>query len=103
MLNLYHRIVYSLVTRYASTWSHSLRELLYHGKPEEVLKEYYHRQPSLSSLSVQTYCIIFKAFTLTKNWSEGQKLYDQIRINRKFKNDQRLKIARKIKINISLS
>ncbi|CAF4246031.1 unnamed protein product, partial [Rotaria sordida] len=36
-------------------WSHSLRELLYDGKPEEVLKQYHNRQPRLFDLSVQIY------------------------------------------------
>ncbi|CAF2953533.1 unnamed protein product [Rotaria sp. Silwood2] len=78
------------------TWSHSLRELLYHGKPEEVLKEYYNRQPPLFDLTVQIYCILFKAYTLTKNWSEGHQLYTQIQTNKKLNNDQRLQIASRL-------
>ncbi|CAF1246072.1 unnamed protein product [Rotaria sp. Silwood1] len=101
-----NRIInYTLLSRYLSStnnlinhneiriWSHSLRELLYHGKPEEVLKQYHNRQLSLCHLSVQIYCILFKAYTLTKNWSEGHQLYTQIRTNKKFFNDQRLQIA----------
>jgi hypothetical protein len=97
MLN---RIICSLVSRSAST-SHSLRELFYHGKPEEVLKQYNSQQPSLFSVPIQTYCIIFKAFILTKKWSEGHQLYTQIKANTKFSNDERLKIASKLRNNIS--
>jgi pentatricopeptide repeat protein len=79
------------------TWTHSLRELLHRGKPEEVIKQYRNRPSSLSDLSVQTYCIIFKAYTLTKNWSEGRQLYDQIQTDTKLTNDQRLKIASRFK------
>jgi len=78
------------------TWSHSLRELLYDGKPEEVLKLYDNRQLQVSDLSVQTYCILFKAYILTKKWSEGHQLHTQIRTNVKLYNDQRLKLASRL-------
>ncbi len=78
------------------TWSHSLRELLYDGKPEEVLQQYYNRQLQVSDLSVQTYCILFKAYILTKKWSEGHQLHTQIRMNTKLYNDQRLKLASRL-------
>ncbi|CAF0964283.1 unnamed protein product [Rotaria sordida] len=72
-------IDYTLSSRYLSStnnlinhdeihkWSHSLRELLYDGKPEEVLKQYHNRQLRLFDLSLQIYCILFKAYILTKN------------------------------------
>jgi hypothetical protein len=74
-------------------WSRSLRELYYHGKPEEVIKQYHNRPTSFSDLPVQTYCILFKAYTSMKNWSEGQQLHTQIKTNIQLYNDQRLKIA----------
>ncbi len=77
-------------------WSSSLRELYYHGKPEEVLKQYHNQRTSSSDLSVQTYCILFKAYTSTKNWSEGQQLHTQIKTNVKLYNDQRLKIVSRL-------
>jgi len=74
-------------------WSSSLRELYYHGKSEEVLKQYHNRLTSLSNLSVQTYSILFKAYTLTRNWSEGQQVHARIKTDVKLYQDQRLKIA----------
>lgn len=78
------------------TWSHSLRELLYQGKSEDVIKQYHHRQLQITNLSVQTYCILFKAYIQTKNWSEGHQLHTQIRTNTKLYNDQRLKLASRL-------
>ncbi len=77
-------------------WSSSLRKLYYDGKSEEVLKQYHNRLTSLSNLSVQTYSILFKAYTSTKNWSEGHQLYTRIKTNVKLYNDQRLKIVRSL-------
>lgn len=75
-------------------WSQSLRELLYQGKPEEVIEQYRHRPTSWADLSAQTYCILFKACISTKNWSEGHQVHAQIKSNAKLYRDQRLKIAR---------
>lgn len=82
-------------------WTRTLRELYYHGKPEEVLQQYHNRPKSFSDVSVQTYCLLFKACTSTKNWFEGQQLHSQIKTNTTFYNDQRLKIASRLKIKIS--
>jgi hypothetical protein len=82
-------------------WSRSLRELFYQGKPDEVLQQYRNRPTSLSDLSVQTYCILFKALTMTKNWSEGQQLHTQMKTNIKLYHDQRLKIASSLENEIT--
>jgi hypothetical protein len=70
---------------------HSLRELFYHGKPEEIIQQY--RGRPTSDLSVQNYCILFKAYTLTRNWSEGQQVHARIKTDVKLYQDQRLKIV----------
>lgn len=75
------------------TWSHLLRGLLYHGKPKEVLQQYFNKRPQLHDLSVQTYCILFKACISAKKWSQGHQFYIQIQNNKNIYDDQRLKIA----------
>jgi hypothetical protein len=76
--------------KHSLRWTHSLRQLFYHGKPDEVIQQYRNRP---SPPSVQDYCILFKAYTLTKNWSEGQQVHAQIKTNVKLYQDQRLKIV----------
>jgi hypothetical protein len=73
-------------------WTHSLRQLFYHGKPEEVIQQYRNRSSS-SSFSVQDYCILFKACTATKDWSTGYQVHTQIKTDAKLYQDQRLKIV----------
>ena len=75
------------------TWNDAVRELYYHHKSDEVLQLYHSEQLPTCSLSVQTHCILVKAYIRTKNWSDGRQLHAQIRTNPNLYKDQRLKVA----------
>ncbi|CAF0805064.1 unnamed protein product [Rotaria sordida] len=59
-------------------WNHSLRELLYDGKPEEVLKQYHNRQPRLFDLSVQIYMIILNMYSKGGYFDLAEKILSDL-------------------------